>query len=142
MYVEYSNNTLGETRNPQQIETKLSDGTALGRPVDGWQDRQLAAVGLYPVTHVDKPDDTSTATHERSVELATSGDPTTAIVVWTARSFTDQEVADKAVSSAADTIRTADDAATAALAATTGAMTDAEIREALVLLARNAESRV
>jgi len=98
MYVEYSNNTLGETRNPQQVETKLSDGTALGRPADGWQDRQLETLGLYPVAHVDMPDDTATATHVRTVELGTPGDPTTATVVWTARDFTAEELADQAAS--------------------------------------------
>jgi len=98
MYVEHIDGTLGATRNPQQVETKLSDGTPLGRPADGWQDRQLATLGLYPVAHVDKPDDTATATHTRTVELGTPGDPTTATEVWTARDFTEQELADQAAS--------------------------------------------
>jgi len=96
MYVEFLDGTLGATRNPQRVETKLSDGTALGRPADGWQDRQLETLGLYPVAHVAKPADTSTNTHDVTVALGTPGDPTTATQVWTSRLFTAQENDDAA----------------------------------------------
>jgi hypothetical protein len=92
MYIEYANDTLGATRNPKSAEIKLSDGNILGRPAGGWQDRQLAACGLFPVANVARPNDTLTTTHTRTVELATPGDPTTATVVWNAVSFTQEEL--------------------------------------------------
>lgn len=49
---------------------------------------KLAAVGWHEIVDVDRPDDTSTVTHDRSVELV-DGVPT---VVWTARDFTPGEL--------------------------------------------------
>jgi len=100
MYIEYVNNALGAVRNPKRIETKLTDGTLIGRPEGGWDDGQLATLGLYPVEEVARPVDTLTGTFVQSVELATPGDPTTAVTVWTGRDFTIEELEAKAAAEA------------------------------------------
>ena len=99
-YVTYDqdSDTISDPRSPRDVEIKSSDGTRLGRPDSGWRPGQLALCGLYPIARPTRPADTDTTTHMRTVELGTPGDPTTATEVWTARDFTEQELADQAAS--------------------------------------------
>ena len=136
LYIEYSNGTLGELRAPRRFETKLSDGTYLGRPETGWTNVQLAACGLFPVAKVDKPDDTATATHTRTVELGTPGDPTTATVVWDERRFTKQDRDEKALAAKASDDDTALWAKAADIAAGKGMTTNATMKAAIQDLAQ------
>tara|TARA_R110000782_G_scaffold34862_6_gene83336 strand:+ start:1496 stop:1933 length:438 start_codon:yes stop_codon:yes gene_type:complete len=136
MHTEFFDGTLGAVRNPQRVEIKPSDGTRIGRPEGGWQASQLAALGLYPVAHVDRPADTDTVTHTESVELATPGDPTTATTVWTVRDWTATELADRATAAAAEAARETVRASLALVADGTGLGTDQELRDALQLVAQ------
>ena len=105
MYIEFFDGTLGAARNPQRVEIKPLDGTRIGRPEGGWQESQLAALGLYPVAHVDRPADTETATHDSKVALGVAGDPTTATTVWVERDWTVTELADRATAAASEAAR-------------------------------------
>lgn len=106
LYVEIDKTgTIGNVRTPTRQEIKLSDGARLGRPEEGWTDGQLAACGLFPVVSVPKPVDTATATHARTVELSTPGDPTTATDVWTPVDFTQAELDAATAAVAAETAR-------------------------------------
>ena len=136
MHTEFFDGTLGAVRNPQRVEIKPSDGTRIGRPEGGWQASQLAALGLYPVAHVDRPADTDTVTHTESVELATPGDPTTATTVWTVRDWTATELADRATAAAAEAARETVRASLALVADGTGLGTDQELRDALQFVAQ------
>ena len=136
MHTEYFDGTLGAVRHPQQIEIKPSDGTRIGRPEGGWQASQLAALGLYPVAHVDRPEDTDTVTHTESVSLATPGDPTTATTVWTVRDWTTAELADRATAAATEAARDTVKASLALVADGAGLGTDQELRDALQLVAQ------
>ena len=136
MHTEFFDGTLGAVRNPQQIEIKPSDGTRIGRPEGGWQESQLAALGLYPVAHVDRPADTDTVTHTESVELATPGDPTTATTVYTERAWTATELADRATAAEAEAARETIKASLALVGEGVGLSTDQELRDALQLVAQ------
>ena len=136
MHTEYFDGTLGAVRHPQQIEIKPSDGTRIGRPEGGWQASQLAALGLYPVAHVDRPEDTGTATHTESVALATPGDPTTATTVWTVRDWTAAELADRATAAEAEAARETVKAALTLVGDGVGLSTDQEVKAALQLVAQ------
>ena len=136
MHTEYFDGTLGAVRHPKPIEIKPSDGTRIGRPEGGWQESQLATLGLYPVAHVDRPADTDTATHTESVELATAGDPTTATTVWTERAWTAAELADRATAAATEAARDTVRASLALVADGVGLVTDQELRDALQLVAK------
>ena len=136
MHTEYFDGTLGAIRNPKQIEIKPSDGTRIGRPEGGWQASQLAALGLYPVAHVDQPEDTDTATHTESVALAAAGDPTTATTVWVERAWTATELADRAAIAEAEAARDTVRASVALVGEGVGLSTDQELRDALQLVAQ------
>ena len=136
MHTEFFDGTLGAVRNPQRVEIKPSDGTRIGRPEGGWQESQLAALGLYPVGHVDRPEDTDTVTHTESVALATAGDPTTATTVWTERAWTAAELADRATAAATEAARDTVKASLALVADGAGLGTDQELRDALQLVAQ------
>jgi hypothetical protein len=134
--IEFFDGTVGAVRNPQQIEIKPSDGTRIGRPEGGWQASQLAALGLYPVAHVDRPSDTDTATHAESVALATAGDPTTATIVWVERAWTTAELTDRAAAAEAEAARATVKASLASLGDGVGLGTDQEVKAALQLVAQ------
>ena len=136
MHTEYFDGTLGAVRNPQRVEIKPSDGTRIGRPEGGWQASQLAALGLYPVAHVDRPADTDTATHTESVALSVAGDPTTATTVWTERAWTVTELADRATAAEAEAARATVKASLASLGDGVGLSTDQEVKAALQLVAQ------
>jgi len=136
MHTEFFDGTLGAVRNPQRVEVKPSDGTRIGRPEGGWQASQLAALGLYPVAHVDRPEDTDTATHTESVALATPSDPTTATTVWTERGWTTAELADRATAADAAAARETVKASLALVGEGVGLSTDQELRDALQLVAQ------
>ena len=136
MHTEFFDGTLGAVRHPQRVEIKPSDGTRIGRPEGGWQESQLATLGLYPVAHVDRPADTDTATHTESVELATAGDPTTATTVWTERDWTAAELADRATAAEAEAARETVKAALTLVGDGVGLGTDQELRDALQLVAQ------
>ena len=136
MHTEFFDGTLGAVRHPQRVEVKPLDGTRIGRPEGGWQASQLAALGLYPVAHVDRPADTDTVTHTESVELATPGDPTTATTVWTERDWTVTELADRATAAATEAARDTVRASLALVADGAGLVTDQELRDALQLVAQ------
>jgi hypothetical protein len=134
--IEFFDGTVGAVRNPQQIEIKPSDGTRIGRPESGWQASQLAALGLYPVAHVDRPADTDTVTHAESVELATQGDPATATIVWVERAWTTAELTDRATAAEAEAARETVKAALALVGDGVGLSTDQEVKAALQLVAQ------
>tara|TARA_R110000803_G_scaffold153569_1_gene218455 strand:+ start:1522 stop:1962 length:441 start_codon:yes stop_codon:yes gene_type:complete len=137
IYIEIGHDgTLGGTRSPKPVEIKLSDGTDLGRPAGGWQDRQLAACGLFPVAPVEKPADTATATHTRTIELATPGDPTTATTVWTPVNFTKAELDATTATATEETARNERLARIDELAAGNTLETSALIKTAIQDLAR------
>ena len=136
MHTEYFDGTLGAVRNPQRVEIKPLDGTRIGRPEGGWQASQLAALGLYPVAHVDRPADTDTVTHTESVELATAGDPTTATIVWVERAWTATELADRATAAEAEAARETIKASLALVGEGVGLSTDQEVKAALQLVAQ------
>ena len=138
MYIEYVNNALGAVRNPKRIETKLTDGTLIGRPEGGWDDGQLATLGLYPVEEVARPVDTLTGTFVQSVELATPGDPTTAVTVWTGRDFTIEELEAKAAAETAAADRDEVKALLVTLADGLGMDTTDDLKAALQVLAQEA----
>jgi len=134
--IEFFDGTVGAVRNPKPVEIKPSDGTRIGRPEGGWQASQLAALGLYPVAHVDRPADTDTATHAESVALATAGDPTTATTVWVERAWTATELADRATAAEAAAARETVKAALTLVGDGVGLGTDQELRDALQLVAQ------
>ena len=136
MHTEYFDGTLGAVRNPQRVEIKPSDGTRIGRPEGGWQESQLAALGLYLIAHVDQPEDTDTVTHTESVALGVADDPTTATTVWTERAWTAAELADRATAAAAEAARDTVRASLALVADGVGLVTDQELRDALQLVAQ------
>jgi len=136
MHTEFFDGTLGAVRNPKPIEIKPSDGTRIGRPEGGWQTSQLAALGLYPIAHVDQPEDTDTATHTSTVELATANDPTTAKTVWTERAWTTAELADRALQAATEAARETVLASLALVGDGVGLGTDQELRDAVQLVAQ------
>ena len=136
MHTEYFDGTLGAVRNPQQIEIKPSDGTRIGRPEGGWQVSQLAALGLYPVAHIDRPEDTDTVTHTESVALGVAGDPATATTVWTERAWTTAELADRATAAEAEAARATVKASLALVGEGAGLGTDQEVKAALQLVAQ------
>jgi len=136
MHTEFFDVTLGAVRNPQQIEIKPLDGTRIGRPEGGWQVSQLAALGLYPVAHVDRPADTDMVTHTESVALGVAGDPTTATTVWVERAWTVTELADRATAADAAAARETVKASLASLGDGVGLSTDQELRDALQLVAQ------
>jgi hypothetical protein len=136
MHTEFFDGTLGAVRNPQRVEVKPSDGTRIGRPEGGWQESQLAALGLYPVAHVDRPADTETATHDSKVALATADDPTTATTVWTERDWTTAELADRVAAAESEAARETVRASLALVADGVGLVTDQELRDALQLVAQ------
>lgn len=134
--IEFFDGTVGAVRNPKPVEIKPSDGTRIGRPEGGWQASQLAALGLYPVAHVDRPSDTDTATHAESVALATAGDPTTATIVWVERAWTTAELTDRAAAAEAEAARETVKAALALVGDGVGLSTDQEVKAALQLVAQ------
>ena len=136
MHTEFFDGTLGAVRNPQQIEIKPSDGTRIGRPEGGWQTSQLAALGLYPIAHVDQPEDTDMVTHTSTVELATAGDPTTAKTVWVERAWTTAELADRVAAAEAEAARETVRASIALVGDGVGLSTDEELRDAVRLVAQ------
>ena len=136
MHTEFFDGTLGAVRNPQRVEVKPSDGTRIGRPEGGWQASQLAALGLYPVAHVDRPADTDTVTHTESVELATAGDPATATTVWVERDWTTAELADRVAAAEAEAARETVLASLALVGDGVGLDTDQELRDAVQLVAQ------
>ena len=136
IYVEFFDGTVGAARSPKQVEIKPSDGTRIGRPEGGWQESQLAALGLYPVAHVDRPADTDTATHTESVALGVADDPTTATTVWTERDWTETELADRAAVAEAEAARETVQASLALVGDGIGLSTDQELRDALQLVAQ------
>jgi hypothetical protein len=136
MHTEYFDGTLGAVRNPQRVEIKPLDGTRIGRPEGGWQASQLAALGLYPVAHVDRPADTDTATHTESVALGVAGDPTTATTVWVERAWTATELADRATAAEAEAARETIKASLALVGEGVGLSTDQEVKAALQLVAQ------
>jgi hypothetical protein len=136
MHTEFFDGTLGAVRNPQRVEVKPSDGTRIGRPEGGWQESQLAALGLYPVAHVDRPADTDTVTHTESVELATAGDPATATTVWVERDWTTAELADRVAAAEAEAARETVLASLALVGDGVGLDTDQELRDAVQLVAQ------
>ena len=136
IYVEFFDGTVGAARSPKQVEIKPSDGTRIGQPVGGWQESQLAALGLYPVAEVARPEDTDTVTHDPKVALATPGDPTTATTVWTVRDWTAAELADRATAAEAEAARETVKASLASLGDGVGLSTDQEVKAALQLVAQ------
>lgn len=136
MHTEFFDGTLGAVRNPQRVEVKPSDGTRIGRPEGGWQESQLAALGLYPVDRVDRPADNDTVTHDSKVELAKSNDPTTATTVWVERAWTATELADRAAAAEAEAARGTVRASLASLGEGVGLSTDQEVKAALQLVAQ------
>jgi len=142
MQTEYFDGTLGAVRIPQPIEIKPSDGTRIGRPEGGWQTSQLAALGLYPVAHVDRPADTDMVTHTESVALGVADDPTTATTVWTERAWTATELADRAAAVEGEAARATIAASLASVGEGVGLSTDQELRDALQLVAQELAGRV
>ena len=136
MHTEFFDGTLGAVRNPQRVEIKPSDGTRIGRPEGGWQASQLAALGLYPVAHVDRPADTEMVTHTESVALGVAGDPTTATTVWNERAWTTAELADRATAAEAEAARATVKASLALVGEGAGLGTDQEVKAALQLVAQ------
>ncbi len=136
MHTEYFDGTLGAVRNPKQIEIKPSDGTRIGRPEGGWQASQLAALGLYPIEHVDQAEDTDMVTHTSTVELATAGDPETATTVWVERDWTTAELADRVAAAEVEAERETVLASLALVGDGVGLSTDQELRDAVQLVAQ------
>jgi hypothetical protein len=86
----------------EAVQGRLPKGANLdGLWIEPVTDDNAAACGWHAVVDTARPDDTSTDTHDRSVELV-DGTPT---VVWTSREWTPDELAARAAQANDATLR-------------------------------------
>lgn len=102
MYAHVTDNTITDTawRLPRAARRLDTGQWVLGLPHAATRLQQ--ACGWREVTETERPDDTDTTTHERTIELV-DGTPT---AVWTERPLTDRELFDRELSAAPDTLTT------------------------------------